>query len=496
MSSAAEAKPGHNLGPLTVPSEANVIASLDAQYPSVKTDLAEIETAAATYPAVIETEEQASALQALIKKAKTTRASCKAWRGLEKKPWDGVAKIIYNFFITPEEKLEKIEDTLGEKLTAWSDKKAEEARLAAEEKARKEREEAERLENERKEREMDALYAEALKELAEYDERKARERAEEETRKAAEAEEKRKAAEAEAKRIEAEKKAAEKAEREKNDENLKSIRRHMKDAEKLNTAMSTEGDEVSDADIQLLDAIVRPGGTVSLLAGPVASSTLLDDDQRREIEGVRIRLNDLRQNIVDRMDSKARKKREKEQKAEADRLAKEAAEREERRKEDEAKAQKAREERERAEKEAEEAKRKAAEAKGELKDAVKNVNETSRDAKEAGRDLTAAEKAAGKADSKATRTEAKAEGLTDADASRHRGDGGTTSSLRGRWTHQITDFDALPADKLWSLIGEDAKSAAVSKWMANNMAEWDKDEVVRDAMSGVIFVREVKAQVV
>lgn len=489
----AEAKIGHNLAPVIAPTEDAITISLKSQYPKVYSDLDDMLEAAKTFPAEITEDDQASALQALIKKMKTSRSSWKAWRGLEKKPWDGVAKIVYNWFIGPEEKIEKVEHELETRLTKWSEAKAEQARQDAARVAEEERKKAEELAAAAAYAAESRLMAEAFTELAEWNEQKARERAVEEERRAAEARVAAEAAAAEQKRIEDEKKARDRAEREDNAEKLKMVRRYMKDAEKLHEAAAEKGDEAPASDIEMLDSMIRHGGTIGLLAGPIAGSTLLDDEQRTEIAGIKTRLDELRKAFSERLDAKENRKRAKarQEAEERERLA--ADQRRKDREADEERSRMAREERERTEAAALEARGRVTEAKAEVKTHVRAGAEAAAGARDAGREATALGRQAEKQDSRATRTETKAGSMSDADASRHRGDAGTTSSIRGHWKANVIDPRLLPADQLWNLISDDDKAAAVTKWMRLHQAEWGDKDIVKDALPGVVFTWDTTA---
>ncbi|MDE2469122.1 MAG: hypothetical protein KGL35_10375, partial [Bradyrhizobium sp.] len=311
----------HNAPPVTVPEENAVLADLQSRYPTVESDLADLESAAATYPERVTDEETAQSLQALLKKASTHKAAWKAYRGVEKRPWDTVAKIVMNFFNKPEERLEKLIDTLKPRYTAYLEMKAEQERIAREAKAAAERAEAERLAREAEARRLEA-------EAAERREREAREREEAARRAEAEAKEDQLWAEARAelakweeRKADERRKAAEREEREENASTIRSIRTFMKHAERL--AEGPEDRPLEQDEQEQFDALILPGGEISRLAGKVLHSVLLDDAQMAYLSEVKGKLEGWRKARQERMDAAEAAERAK---AEALRQAREQAE--------------------------------------------------------------------------------------------------------------------------------------------------------------------------
>lgn len=487
--SEAAAKIGHNNPPVTVPEEADLLADLATRYPQVVKDLAEIEAAAADVPGVITDEATAGKLQALLKKTSSLRAQWKALRGVEKRPWSAVLAIVGNWFETAEEKADKIIETHKPRLTAFLDAKAEAARVAAEQEAERQRAEAERLAAEAAAAEQRRKDAEAAAARAVAEEAAARRRAEEEEERRKAAEAAREAAAAEEKRILAEKRDRERAEKERNTENLKQIRRHLKDAGKLHDAGI--GDDTPMPDIEMLEALVRPGGTLATLLGQVFGSSLLTHEEVLEVEQAKIAMGNMRQVLSERLGDRERRKRAKLQKEENDRQAAAAAARKLERDEDERRTAEARVAREQAEAAAETAKAAHKAAQGEVREARASGREAADDVRQAERTAATVERQAEKAESRADRMEHKAGTLTDADASRTRGEGGSVGTLSGRWEPRIDDRDAIPLEELRGYLNPAAIDAAITLWQRAHQREWlDKrvDEKVEGALKGVTFL--------
>src|ERR1700744_5346612 len=286
---------GANFPPITVPTDTAAHGDLSTRYPEVKTEIDGFESALKTFPSTIETEDEAKALSDVLGKMGK----------------DKIVKVVQNFFTTPKEKIEAWDEEYRPRLKAYTDKKEEEARKAAEARAEAERRDAERLHQQAEERAMDALWAEAKAELAAYDERKARERAEAAEQQRREAEERAEAARLEEKRLSDEKKARERAEKDRNAANLCEIRRQMKEAERLNKAAADLDEDVepNEDDMKTLDSYIRVGGSISALASPVAQSLLLDDDQKVDVAARRTRRDELRKTSIGRLEAPAPRRR-------------------------------------------------------------------------------------------------------------------------------------------------------------------------------------------
>lgn len=481
----ADAKPGHNRGPITPPHESDLLEDLKARYPNVKPKFDELLTSAATVPEEV-TEENAGQVQDLLRSMADALRRWKADRTAEKGPWAKLADIAYAFFKDKEDKLgaaEKIvrakhtrfleakeaEEVKRREVAAEADRKrADEARIAAEKAAEEKR------------------LAEEAKAKAEEEEREALRRAELAKAKQAEAEAAAAAAAELAKKAEAERKAREKAEREKLTENLKQVRRHMKDAARLHDAGVT--DETGQADIDQLDALVRPGGIIGVLASQVFGSSLLDHEEVLEVEKTRIALGNMRQALEERLGEKARRKRERERKAQEKLDAQAAAEREAKRKADNDAAAAAREARDIAEAEAKAARADATAAKKEAREASEDANEAHAEVKQAAKDEASANKGAEKLEARAGRAERNLENASSADLTRTRSELGTVGSLSGRWTYVVEDRNVLTAyfGPLGQYLAPDAMDAALHRYKMQNQGTWIETPT-RTEVPGVFF---------
>lgn len=479
---------GHNRGPVTPPKDEEVLDDLKTRYPEVQSKLAEFEAALATYPTEfgLRDEAKAAALQDLLGQMEKQKRRLGADKKDEKDPWDKITKIVINFFAKGEEKI-------GEHLKVWRprhqayiDLKGEENKRLMEEEAERQRAEAARIRAEAEAAEERRRAAEEAEQAAIAREEQARrEVLEAEERKRA-AEESAKAAKAEEDRITAERRERERAEKAQNAEAISAIKRHMKTAQALDETAVAE--VASEDDIRALDDLIRPGGTISILAGPVASSALLDDTQRAFMDEVRGRLAVLRTAAGARLDAKERKRREKARKdveaieaaqAEARRIAREA---------DEARAAEAKRAREAAEAE-------AAAAKDDLKGAKKDVTAARREAGEAYADQKDAGRDAKRLGTDADRTANRADRLDrkvesgEAESVTLRGDLGSTGSRTGRWIYEIVDEEALRAvcGPLGPHFTEDALGGAAYRWMAAHREGFTGERVEGD-LAGVVFI--------
>ena len=500
MSEPALAVPGHNKPPVTAPSEEDMLADLRRRFPELETEWTQLEKDLATYPKKLtlseKDQETAAALQDLLGKMKKHVSKLKAYKKDEKAPWSKVADVVVNFFTSRQEKAEA-------KLKEWAqvhedflEQKRDKAARDAEAEAERQREIAAQAQRAAEEAAQRQREAEERQREAERAEEEARQRAAEEQRKAKEAQEAAAAAEAREKQLAEEKKVRDRAEKEHNERNLRDIRRHMKDAEKLHAAAIETGDETTDDATRLLDAIIRPGGIVSMLAAPVVTSTLLDEEQRAEIDATRARLDVMRKAVVERMDAKERRRRAKEQKEAEEREAAAAETRRLQREEDERRTAAARAATEAAEKAAAEARAnqkaeeaKAREARGEQRDAYQ-------DQKQAGREVAQHGTAADRAGNRADRIDRKLDNSTEADLSRTRGDHGTVGSLARRWKHYLPDDEnALRAvlGPLGPHFTTDALNGAVFQWMRAHQAGFTGERVEPSELPGVVFAYETDA---
>lgn len=498
----SEAAPiGHNRGPVTAPSAEDALADLQARFPEVDIELGQMEKDLAGYPKklTLKDADVAQALQDLLSKGKKLKSNLAGYKKEEKKPWDGIVKVVQNFFATREEKLATMMADAGAVHEDYLQQKRDEAQRAAEAEAEAQRQAAEAARREREEADRRAAEAEERRLAAEKEEREARERAAAEEARAKAAREEAERLEAEERRLAAERKERERAEKETNADNLKKIRGHMKEADKLNASIIDAGEEPSDAEVQQLDALIKPGGIVSLLSSPVANSTLLDDVQRTEIEDVRTRITDLRKAVGERLDAKERRKREKARKEEEEREKAEAEKRRIAREADEERARVAREAREKAEREADEARAGAKDAQAEAREARGEQRAAFSDKKAAGKDAAKAGQVADRAENRADRIDRKLDNSTDADLSRTRGELGSVGSLRRSWKHHIVDEAALRAvcGPLGPHFTTDALENALFHVMRAHQAAFTGERVEGETIGvpGAMFAYETDAQI-
>lgn len=482
----------HNLPAIIAPTDTEMLADLNGRYPELVKELAAFEDALSEYPTefTLADEDRAAALQDLLGQMKKHQDKLAAHKKSEKKPWNALVSVVQNFFTKPDDRITALDAVWRPRWQAFMDLKKAENLRKAEEEAAKQRavEEA----NRKSAQEAAERAAAARAEEAAAREREAAARAAEEQaeRDRVAAMERKAAAEAEEKRIADEKKARDRAEKETNDSNLRAIRRHMKDVERLNTL--AEADEAEDAEIQQLDAFIRPGGIVSVLAGPVASSMLLDDAQKAEIEAIRLRLAELRQTGDARYNKREQAKRAKAAKEAQEAEERAAAARKAKHEEDERVAAAAKVARELAETEAQAAKEAAAKAKGEIREARADQRGAVADQRGAAKDQRVADTDADRAANRAGRIENKIENSNDADmAGTLRGDLGSKGSLTKRWALQIEDEAALRAS--CGPLGEhftfDALNGAAYRWMNAHRTGFT-GERVEGALPGVVFMHE------
>jgi hypothetical protein len=507
MSTDTPAPLGHNKPPVVIPVEGDMLEDLQVRYPEIDKRIAEWDKAFTEYPDDIplEQEDVAQNLQDLLGQvSKESKTWTDSFMKAEKKPLNAILKVVGNFFTGRFEKAEKLLEKWKPVHQAFLDKKKDAAIKAAQA-------EAERL---REAERVATKAAEAAKLAQAESERKAEEKRKEEeaARLAAQkAEDERIAsvARAEAAKIEErrqadERKARDRAEKDAIAVNMREIREFMREAEKLNTAADSE--EISDDDAARLDVLIRAGGTIGELARPVASSMLLDDEQKERINVVRARLGELRDAQNARFGKREQKRRAAEAKAEQERLDREAETRRLQREEDDRAAAAARKVREDEEAAAAKAKadRKAAEDAGRAaKDAAR---EHEGDAKGAGREVRQAGADADRSASRADRLETKLGNSTEADLSRTRGDLGTVGSLSRNWKHAIVDEDALRAALHSSItvaeyailadqLNSEALNGAVYRFMRLHQDGWRGRERVADVLAGVVFSYETEARI-
>jgi len=482
MSEAAHPKT-HNLPPVIAPVEQEVLDDLKHRFPELDIEYAEFEAALKDYPTelTLKDEEVAAALQDLLGKVKKHKSIIAAHKKSEKGPWSKVVDVLQNFFDTRSKKLDGITEKWGPVHQDYMDK-------VKAEKQRKAEEEAERLRKKEEDDRKAAEAAEARAAEARKAEEEARRKEEQARADQAKAEEdKRKAQEAAAAAAAEEKRQAdarrqrERDEKDRNEESLRAIKRHMKDASRLHEAMAEAGDDAEQADADQLDALIRPGGIISVLAGPIADSHLLDDEQKADVAATREKLAEMRVALHQRLDAKAKRKRAAELKAQEASDAAAAEGRRKKREADDAAAKVATAAREKAEADAaaaEEARKKAV---GEGRDAREDARDAVREQKGAVREVKAATISADRAANRADKIEDHLENATDAEiAGTLRGELGTKGSLTRRWTLRIVDEEALRAEcgPLGPTFTEDALNGAAYRFMLARISGWSGKERV------------------
>jgi hypothetical protein len=487
--------PSNSSAPISPPNDQEFLADLQARYPEISTKLDEFDAALKTYPDKIESEEVAAALQDLLGQMAKQRAAIKAYQSAEKKPWDGLVKIVRNFFGKAEDRIDAALEMWKPRHQAYLDQKAAASRRAAEEEAERQRQEAERLRAEAEaaaERKRQAEEAEAAARRAEEE---ARRRAEEEAKKREEAEAAAAAAKEEERRIAAEKKAREDAERAENKKILVFIRGVMTDVEALEAACAAES--ATGEDVAALDELIGAGGKVSQDLSKVGSSHLLDDMQTAEVAGIRSRLAEIRQAATARSDSKERRRRAKAEKEAAEREAALSAERNRLKDEEDARLAKAKAEREEAEAAAAAAKEEEKAAKAEIREARADQRDAFAEQKNASRAAASLGTEADRTENRADRMDRKLERSTEADFGRVLGDLGTVGSNTGRWTYSVVDEAALRAASgpLGPHFNADALGSACYHWMAAHRDQFT-GERVEGLLPGVIFVWERSVRIV
>lgn len=421
MSSETTAPLHHNNPPVTAPSEEDVLDDLESRYPTVGTALAQYEKTAKAVPQDIRDDATAVKVQDLLRKMRDQKAQWEKDRGTEKRPWDNVARTVMNFFKTPQDKLDALIKDILPRHTAYLERKAEAARIAKEIAAKAEREKAEKAQRE-------AAAAEQRRLDAERAEREAREREEAAERRRAEAEQRRKDEEA---RAEAARVAAAEAEAKRREEaRLAEIARREREA-----AAAKEQRERAEREKREAEARAKAAE---------------EDRKRMDAEAERRRL-------AEAEVAKVTAERERLREADAQRRILAA----------QAEADKARAEAAASEARAKAAKAEEKAARSEIREAASEQREAIADQKSAKRDERVNLSAGVQHETRADRMDRKLLDTNDADLARMRGDH-TLGSLAGRWAYDVVDFAELPADRLWQYVSQDAKSAAVYRYMMDN----------------------------
>lgn len=518
MSESATAAPailGHNKGPVTPPTEQDMLDDLRARFPELDAKMEGFEKDLATYPAklTLKDEDVAKGLQDLLADMKKHKTILGAHKKTEKGPWDKLVKVVQNFFASREEKVTALMEKWGPIHADFLQQKADEATRIAEERAAAKRAEAEAAERAAEEARQRAAEAEAREAAARKAEQEARERAEAEEARRKAAEEAKLVAEAEERRLAAERKERERAEKARNADNLKAVRQHMKRARALHDelqALETQEKDPDESAAAELDGLVRAGGVISALMGPVRDSPLLDDEQKALVEEIKIELGVMRGAATSRMDAKEKRRRKKLEKEAEAREAEQAQARREAREKQEREEKEARERRETAEREALEAKAREKDARGEVRAAAGEARTAFQDQKEAARDEKAHDTAADRHANAAGRIERKLDNSTPADLSRTRADLGSLGMLRRSWRHNVVDENLLRT-ALTNAFKADDQSQALSmliaqlestdfngaayRYMRLHQKSWEGRERIDDVLPGVVFSYEVDGDI-
>lgn len=435
----ADARPGHNRGPVTPPFETDLLDDLKYRYPNVQTKFDELLRSATEVPETIQEDEQAGKVQELLRGMGDALRRWKADRTAEKGPWAKLADIAYNFFKDKEDKLSIQEKLIRARHTIYLEKKAD-----AEEKRRAElaetlRKEAARLEQLAKDAKEDALWAEARQELAEWEETNA-------NRRKREAQEDQLWAEARAELAAYDEgKALErKAEREKlaameRKIDMAKLKKLNKEADAL--AVKDKAETITDEERDRYRQLIGSGGEIPALQARLAGDrSHLTDEERAELEGEADNLARLR---AERIDNHAAA-----EKAKAERVKAQNAERA----------------------------------------ATKQANTLAAEVKETSREATQLAKGAEKADARAGRAKRQVENATNADLSRTRSELGTVGSLSGRWVHVVEDDAALLAycGPLGKFFTPEDRKNAVYRYMREHQHEFTETPA-RTEVPGVFF---------
>lgn len=485
----------HNNPPIAIPKDTDVLVDLKGRYPEVQTLLDQYEKSLLGFPKKLglEDEEVAAALQDLLGNMAKQKRVWSAHKKEEKSTWDKMVKVVQNFFGKAEEKVDAYLEEWRPVHTAFLDLQEAANRRKAEEEAERQRKAAEesRLAAEKaaeEQRRAEAAAAEARRK--EEEARLAAEKAEQER---VESLERQRVAAEEEKRLAEEKKKRDREEKARNEDGLRSLKRYMKDAEKLH--LLAEADEANEAEVAQLDQLIKSGGIIGLQASPIAASTLLDDEQRAEIEGIRKRVGEMRTAMDARFSKREQKRREKERAEEEKRQAELAEMRRLEREEAEGKLAAAKAAREEEERKATAAKEEQKKAEAAARTARTEARGHAADAKDAAKEVkdhgTDADRAGNRADRLDRRIESGA-----ADGGPLRGELGTVGSKTGRWARFITDEAALRASlgPLGPHFTEAALEGATYQWMAAHRSGWT-GERIEGALPGVTFIWEEESRI-
>lgn len=218
---------------------------LEKTYADALQRAASLEATAATIPEVIVNDQVYTDAADVVKAMKVLKSTLDAGRKAEKEPFLARGKLVDAFFGKPIDLLDGVIKGIGARISAYQQKKEDEARRAREEEARKQREEAEARQRAAEEAERRRLEAEAATRKAEEE----RQRAEDARRAAAENERRAKAeadaAEERAKQAERERKEAERraAEAKKQREDDEARSAEAAERERIATQQAAEAEE-------------------------------------------------------------------------------------------------------------------------------------------------------------------------------------------------------------------------------------------------------------
>lgn len=507
MSSPADAAHprDHNKPPVVIPKEEEMLEHLQNRYPEIPAKLKEFEDAFKGYPAklTLDQPDVAEAYQDLLAQVgKEQKIWSKVLKPTEKGPIDKIVKVVTNFFTKADEAADALLATYKPKYDDYIEAKKQEN-------VRKQEAEAERLrqiEADNRARaeaaEKDRLAKEAAAEAARKAEQEALEKAAKAEQEKKDAEARAAAAQAEEKRLAEEKRARDRAEKERNTNGIRDIKAYMKTAERIH-AQADEG-EANDAELEHLDTLIKHGGTISHVAGPISVSPLLDEEQAKYMGETKEKLAVMRAALDERLNKRERDKREKARLLAEEQEKKLAAERKVLADAEAAKLEEAKKTRALEEAAADKAKAERAQAQAEAKAAGADAKTAESGAKVLGREVRAASEDADRAENRADRAENRLEKSTDADLSRTRGVLGSQGRQQRRWEHIITDAAALHdaiikqcqspvMAVLLAQLEEPDLNGAVFRYMRLHQDGWKMRGRTRvdDALPGVVFAYEL-----
>lgn len=484
---------GHNISPVVLPKEPEMLADLQRRYPEIDRELGEFEKSFATYDDAkgkplelgLQQADIAKALSDLIDDAKKSRRTWKAHGTGEKGPLNKLVKVVTNFFSAADEKITAFLDRHEPQLEEYIQK-------VNAEKERKRQEEIARQEAKAEEARKAALAAAAAAAKAEADaaaqrerERLAREAAEKAERDQREAEERAALALAEEKRLAAEKATRDRAEKERNAAGIRDAKAMLKIAERLHQL--AEAEESTDGEQVTLEAHIKPGGSISAVMTPVAASTLLTEEQVADIQALKDRLTALRTAGDARLTKRQAAARKKATEAEESRQAELTARRKAEQEKADAELEATRAARKAEQDAADKAKLERTTAVGEARNAREEARQHEQGARGAGREAARAGTDAQRAENRADRLEGQGEARASV-----KGELGSNSGLTRRWAHYVDDEAAIRATMgpLGPFLGLDAIKASAFHWMRAHQEGFQGERVEPAELPGVRFAVE------